>query len=93
MTTDQWHPAKRELDSHLTRGRIRELGLRLILLDGCHVIELFSRTRDGFLSIHKWSFPHGLMSESHLQDMITAFTKEFLEDVQTTPGVGLVLDS
>jgi hypothetical protein len=54
------------------------------------VIELFSRTREGFSSLATWSFEQGLMSESELQDVVTTLTMTLIQDLEITQGVRLV---
>jgi hypothetical protein len=93
MTTDQWHPAKPEPDWTPKVSSVKEVGLRIIDSQYGLVIQHFSRTASGFVPDDSWTFPHGLMSESELQDIITTFTKRFIEHFAITPGVKLVLDS
>jgi hypothetical protein len=70
---------------------VREYGLRIITpMDG-FVVELFTRTKQGFRSVTSWNYSDNLISESDLQDLITSFTKTFVDDLIITEGVQLVL--
>jgi hypothetical protein len=91
MTTSQWHPAKADPDWKPKVSKVKEFGLRVVDSQYGIVIQQFVRTREGFSEENAWNFSDGLMSESELQDMITSFTKRFVEDLTISQGVKLVL--
>jgi hypothetical protein len=91
MTTPSWVEHRHTLIADLKTGRMREFGLRTVEAETGFVIEQFVRTREGFYRSNEWAFPTHLLSESELQDIITSFTKTFIEEMITARGVQLVL--
>ena len=78
--------------AQLASGRHREYGIRITKTDPAgHVISLFVRNVNGFMSFGERSFPQSTLTESELQDIIASFTLVFVEDITTTQGVQLVL--
>jgi hypothetical protein len=76
----------------LKSGRVKEYALQVYRLDHYCMVKLVTRTGEGFFCEKSWATREGGFSESDLQDMITSFTKYYVNDLIIDQGVRLVPD-